>query len=71
MARVPRNGNGLTMRQWIRAAGWEVMFDERVSAKRFSDCMACLSAPWTNNVDPSEYLASAPKSVHDLIGFGR
>lgn len=62
MARVPRNREGLTLVQWLRASGWSrpiVDIMTRDEGATFEQ----LAAAWTNGEDPSEWRATAPKRI--------
>lgn len=61
MTRVPRNDEGLTLFEWLRAAGWGDYGVVNIIAKDKGATFEQLASAWSNNQDPAEWLSTAPK----------
>lgn len=60
MGKRARNSSGLTLREWVAAAGWG---EVRELAEH--PYIEPLIAGWHNDEDPAEWRATAPKRVED------
>lgn len=61
MPRVPRNNEGMTLVEWLRAAGWGDWNIATLIARDEGATFEQLAAAWTNGADPAEWRATAPK----------
>ena len=68
--RQHRNPEGLTLRQWFRAAGWELLLNPAIRCISSSNAarFEALVAEWSNGVDPNEWRSCSPKHIEDLGG---
>lgn len=61
MPRVPRNPSGLSLVQWLRAAGWGSFNVADIIVRDKGATFEQLASAWHNDSDPSEWIATAPK----------
>jgi hypothetical protein len=57
------NPSGLTLREWLDAAGWGSFTFGQIIARDNDSSFQQLAAAWHNDQDPAEWIATAPKRV--------